>query len=140
MSGTSWGDLDVGSILIEAGFGAIAGDFLSLGLPPQVVMKGKMIINATTSVAHSLYNGDPLGTTVTKATVSVVGTKVAGKILGNKKPKYLYSGVITNIISNAVSVGKQIINSFNSSSSSYYYTSGMSSFLTYSQAMNYGLI
>ena len=155
MSGTSWSDLDVGSILIEMGSGAIAGGFLSMGLPPQVVMKGKMIINATTSVAHSLYKGDPLGTTVTKATVSVIGTKVAGNILGNKKPKYRYSGVITNragrfgirsvpnaptIISNTVSVVKQIINSVNSSSSSYYYTSGMSSFLTYSQAMNYGLI
>ncbi len=164
MSGKSFSELDWWALGIETLSGVASGLLLSFGavgkLSKHAVNTGKVIISGLTSVAHSVTHQEELGIATVKATGSMLVTRVRGNISESRyqprhaKPRPTSETItgrlgraavrsapnVPDIASGVISTGKQIINSFNSSSSSYYYTSGMSSFLTYSQAINYGLI
>ena len=79
-AGTSIKNLDWGAVGIEALSGAATGALLSVGAPASAVTAGKMLINGTTSVAHSIRNGDDAATTALKASASAIATGLTDKI------------------------------------------------------------
>ena len=99
-AGTSIKDLDWGAVGIEALSGAATGALLSVGAPAPAVTAGKMLINGTTSVAHSIPNGDDAATTALKASASAIATGLTDKIKPTKyQPKHYKPSRLSEVVS-----------------------------------------
>ena len=77
-SGTKIGEVDWKSVAIEGVSGAATGLLMSVGAPAPIVTAGRAAINAGTSIAHSVNEGDNFSETCMKATTSAGITLVAG--------------------------------------------------------------
>ena len=90
-TGTSLKDVDWKDVAIEGVNGVLTGGLISAGLPVSVTTVGRAAINATTSVAHSVYAKDSAGKTITKACMSMAGTFFAGNL--SRKKLDINSGI-----------------------------------------------
>ena len=85
VTGTSFDEIDWGSVIIEAVSGAATGALMSVGgISAPTMALGKAVINGTTSFAHSRHNGDDTVTTVAKVSASVMFATAPG---GKQSPK-----------------------------------------------------
>ena len=98
-SGKKLSEVNWNSVAIEGVSGAATGLLMSVGLPPSTVLSGRATINAVTSIAHSINEGDGLTNTILKASSSATLTMVVGKSkpIGNRITKGR-SGKVNNLI------------------------------------------
>lgn len=71
VTGTKLSDVNWGSVAIEAAAGAATGAAMSMGVPSKVT---RSAINAITSVAHSINDGDSIGKAVGKLGKSLISS------------------------------------------------------------------
>ena len=103
-SGKKLSEVNWKSVAIEGASGAATGLLMSIGVPAPAVTAGRAVINAATSVAHSINEGDELAETVVKATTSATITMVAGnaKTVGNRltQGRHAKLGKVGNFVRN----------------------------------------
>ena len=103
-SGKKLNEVNWKSVAIEGASGAATGLLMSVGVPAPAVTAGRAAINAATSVAHSIDEGDGLAETVVKATTSATITMVAGnvKTVGNRltQGRHAKLGKVGNFVRN----------------------------------------
>ena len=102
LCGKKLNEVNWSSVFIEGVSGAATGLLMSVGIPASAVTAGRAAINAATSVAHSIDEGDRLSQTIIEATTSATITMVTGnaKTLGNRltQGNHTQLGKIGNLV------------------------------------------
>ena len=103
VTGTKLSDVNWGSVAIEAAAGAATGAAMSMGVPSKVT---RSAINAITSVAHSINDGDSIGKAAGKVAVSLISSNKNS--IGQKLVKKINLGRVGKIIGKLTYEGKHL--------------------------------